>query len=377
MKKLALLALATTLTTSAFAAEEFGGLKFHSTVEKAQVDSLKSDLRYLYKNPISSPDKEFLSVAQFAVGDGPYMHNWLVNRIQYIFGENYKFDKKDMVLLPGKFPATPLPDLPEPEEKSGPKVFNEGEEPRAVTVMSNMGGAFYLMGKMNKIFIGFNFDAEKVYVKSPRAGLLQVGEGLFMPGFLFNKDVNHPSNSIFRMSTLFHEARHSDGNGKHTGFLHAKCPQGHPMAGNYACESVANGPYTIGGLSERHLVKNCSICSTAEKTALSAEVADSFGRIIELPAVVKGNDNAQLISIYSSLISTYESMVPTLTSDAEKMKYSQEILRLKAEVTRLSNQKALFAITTKPEKVDPTPEGTFTTIGLKDSIKAMEKSLSK
>jgi hypothetical protein len=377
MKKIATLALLASLSLSALAGEEFGGVKFHPTVEKDQISSLKNDLRYLYQNPVSTADKEFLATAQLNVGDGPNMHNWLLNRIRYIYGEKFSFEQKDMILVPGKFPATPLPDLPEPEETDKPKSFNDNEEPRAVTVMSNVGGAFYLMGKMNKLFIGFKFDNEKIYVKSPRTGLLQVGEGLFLPRFLFNKDVNHPSNSISRMATLFHEARHSDGNGKHTGFLHAKCPAGHNLAGEYACEGSANGPYTVGGLSQRHLLVSCTACSVAEKAALSAGVADSFGRIIELPAKLKSSDADQMINIYQTIASTYETMMEIAKSDKEKAQYASEIAKLKTEIARLQTEKGLLGVNVKPEKLDPTPEGIFTPVTLQESMKAMQRSLNK
>lgn len=377
MMKIATLALTASLSLSAFAAEEFGGVKFHQTVEREQIVSLKNDLRYLYQNPVTTADKDFLSIAQVNVGDGPNMHNWLLNRIRYIYGEKFSFEQKDMIFLPGKFPASPLPDLPEPDETDAGKSFDEDEQPKAVTVMSNIGGAFYLMGKMNKIFIGFKFDNEKVFVKSPRTGLLQVGEGLFLPRFLFNKDVNHASNSISRMATLFHEARHSDGNGKHTGFLHAKCPANHPLANEYACEGSANGPYTVGGLSQRHLLQNCTACSTAEKTALSAGVADSFGRIIELPLKTKSNDFDQMINIYSTIASTYETMMEIAKTDEQKAQYASEIAKLKAEITRLQTEKGRLGITAKPEKLDPTPEGIFTPVTLQESMKAMQRSLNK
>lgn len=382
MLKFTILALLTTLG-SAFAAEEFGGMKFHSTVEKSQIASLKNDLLYLYQTPVTATDWDFLKVAQLPVGDGPNMHNWLLNRVRYIYGEKFTFDEKNMIAIAGTFPNTPIPDFPSPEEDSnGPKALPKEEEPevaKAVTVMSNMGSAFYVLGKMNQAFIGFKFDGENVFVKSPRTGVLQVGEGLFMPQFLFNKDVNHPANSISRMSTLFHEARHSDGNSKHTGFMHALCPKGHPMVGNYACEGSANGPYSIGALSQKHLLKNCKTCSTREKTALAAGVADSFGRVIEVPFENKIKDIKDLIRKNKEIAAVYRSLAEASSSEEEKAKYYAEVIKIDADVSRLNYGVSDAAITykMKAKALDATFEGTFTPVSLQDSMKIMERSLNK
>lgn len=380
MRKIALVALLGALS-SAFGAEEFGGLKFHSTVEKKQVESLKNDLRYLYKSPIESADADFLKVAQLNVGDGPNMHNWLLNRIRYIYGEKFTFDQKDMIVIEGKFPNTPVPEFPDSTKSDGPKSRPEEkpEAAKAVTVMSNMGSAFYVIGKMNKAFIGFNFDGEKVFVKSPRTGILQVGEGLFHERFLFNKDVNHVSNSISRMATLFHEARHSDGNSKHTGFMHALCPVGHRMVGNYACEASANGPYSIGALSQKHMLKNCKTCSTREKTALAAGVADSFSRVIEVPFDHQVKDYRTVIKNYKEIAKVFKTLADNAQSEDDKAKFYAEVIKIDAESDRLNYGPNASNITykMKARPLDPTFEGIFTPVSLQESTKIMERSLLK
>lgn len=365
MKKFALLALVSSL--SSFAAEEFGGLKFHSTVEESQIRSLKGDLRYLYKNPTHKTDKTFLALTQLNSADGPSMHNWLLNRVRYIYGEKFKFNLEDADTVVGKFPATPLPDLP----PSPRKLTNE--DSRGVTVMSNLGGPFYVIGKMYKFFIALDFDGEKVFVTSPRMGILQVGRGLFAKEFRFNKDVDHASNSVSRLATLFHEARHSDGNGKSTLFMHTYCPTDHWFAGAPACETSGNGPYTIGALAQRQLLQNCKTCSVAEKTALTAGVADSFSRVLE-PQKKSTEEYKQMISIYTQILLGYEKQLKASKNEKSNAFYRQEIKKLK-DVIAVTHEEQRTG--PKIQILNPAPEGTWTPVSLVESKKLMEKSLKK
>jgi hypothetical protein len=371
MNKTVLLALLATLT-SAYATEDFGGVKFHTSVEKHQVESLKVDLKYLYQTPIQNTDKDFLTIGEVAVGDGPNMHNWLLNRVKYIVGEGFKLSTNNIVTAPGKFPNTPMAD--KPDSKSNPK--KDDENPQIVTIMTNLGGGLYLFGKEQKTYIGIKFDNEKVFAKSPRTGILQVGEGLFLKQFLVNKDPNSAANSIFRLATLFHEARHSDGNSKHTGFPHMKCPVGHKMAGSFACETSGNGSYSIGALSERHLIQNCKTCTSTEKTALSAGVADSFFRIIDEPKQYKLASIQGQVDRYASIIQSYESMKTLKSSANEQKQYNSEIEKLKETIKFLKSQNN-FKMASAPKRVflDPKPEGDFRPVTLIESKKAMDSSL--
>lgn len=369
MNRLALLALLVAAPT--FAAVEYGGVKFHSTVEKSQVRSLKNDLRYLYKSSAEKPDTKFLTYTQMQVGDGPNMHNWLLNRVRYIYGEKADFGEKNLIAIDGRFPKTPLPDIPEPPKK----ILNKEEpEELGVTVMSNLA-SYYLMGKMYNLFIGFDFDGEKVFVKSPRTGLLKVGRGLFLKEFRINKEnVDHPSNSVSRLATLFHEARHSDGNGKSLLFMHDFCPADHYFAGAPACDRSGNGPYTIGGLAQKHLIQKCTTCSVAEKTALTAGVADSFGRVL---LTVKNRDAEykQMIAIYTQIIRGYEKLSNETKSEANKAYYRREIKKLKDVIAATEAEKKSRKDLVWPEDRNGAPEGEWTPVSLQESKKLMEKSL--
>lgn len=367
MKLLAVLTLATCLT-AAHAAEEFGGIGLDSSIPQDQVSTLKSDLSYLYQNPVTVNDEEFLAAAKLKGGSGDHLHNFILNRVRYIVGENFDLSSrlKKQSKLFFDFPQTPLPEIGQM------KAVNQVR-----TVMTNIGGALYIGGKSENILIGLQVDNETLSVKSPRVGILQVGEGLFYEGFLINKEnPASPANSISRLGTLFHEARHSDGNGKSTGFVHTKCPAGHSYEGHFACEVSSNGSYSVGALSERHMTKNCASCSTEEKMVLSAAIADSFDRVFDR---TKAAERAAVVSELRSakiMLETYESYPwPTIIRD----RIDAEIKNMKTRVAELEAKLATMSIKpdTTPAALDDAPEGSFKEISVDKSSKLMKASLKK
>ncbi len=159
---------------------------------------------------------------------------------------------------------------------------------KGFTVMSNIGAALYYGGKSDskqyglKISRGFLRTSEKIAITSPRTGIIQIGEGLFAPELTVNnKNPDALANSIFRLGTFFHEARHSDGNGTSLGFMHATCPTGHDYEGQAACDENLNGPYTVGTLMMAEMAKACEEnCSEKDKETLKMLVVDSANRIM-------------------------------------------------------------------------------------------------
>lgn len=410
MKFLAVLSLSAILT-SAIAAEEYGGITFYSNVEPQQTESMKNDLNYLYNTPISKVDQEFLKVAELPSGDGKNMHNWLLNRVRHVVGESFVLNEQTIAIgilqmLTFKFPDTPIPPIylenlpddkepeapeskPEDEDKSAlgpigpvepePIPLPENEDDAPKIVMSNLGSAVYMMGKMSKVLLGIKVDDEKIYAKSPRVGIIQVGEGLFFKDFMLNKDnVNAPANSISRLGTFFHEARHSDGTGISTTFAHDICPEGHPMAGYAACEASGNGPYTIGALTERHLIRNCTSCSNEELGGLTMKVADSFSRIIDKTMIEKRQAVEEQIAMLEVIAKMYEEALKT-ADEAQKAQIMAEVELLKAEYNRLVG--ILIGLMVQPDSLpaprDASPEGKFETVSLKESTKLMDKSIKK
>lgn len=371
--KLIVLLAATLTVSSAFAASEFGGFKFHSSVPSDQIATLKNDITYLYKNPNTKPDKDFFAFAEITKGDGPELHNWLINRVRYIVGEKFQLTEENVITVEGyKFPSTPIPD-------AYSQMTLGAEVNEVKTVMSNMGAAYYLMGKTLKTLLGLNFDQEQVMLTSPRIGLLQVGEGLFFKDFQISQNEKSVANSVSRLGTLFHEARHSDGNSKNTGFLHVICPAGHPYAGYAACEVTRNGSYTIGGLSERYMVENCTACTTQERNILIARIADSFNRVVAVDTKTTIEAIQKQIETYYVIISSYRIMINRdASSEAKVAKYNAEIVKIQAIINQLEQDKKNISSKPQPPKMmDSTAEGKWTPVYIMQSVNMMEKSLSR
>jgi hypothetical protein len=201
--------------------------------------------------------------------------NLLVNRVLYVERTDVDFPNSDIT-----------PYSSEQVAQINEAVADNGA---SFTVMSNIGAALYMGGKTErqvygmKVSRGFLHKSERVLVTSPRAGIIQIGEGLFSPELTINQQNEEAlANSIFRLGTFFHEARHSDGNGKSLSFVHALCPPNHDYEGQPACDENLNGPYTIGALMMTEMAKTCDInCSEKDKQALAMIILDSANRILK------------------------------------------------------------------------------------------------
>lgn len=366
MKLIAAMSLFISLST-VYATEEFGGIQFDGSVPSDQVSLLKTDINYLFQTPVTQTDEEFLKTSELKSGSGEHMHNWVLNRVRYIVGENFDLGDR-LVRQPNilfKYPETPIPD----------EVFVEKMD-EVRTVMTNIGGALYLGGKMEDSLLGLKLNDEVVSVKSPRVGILQVGEGLFYEDSMINTDKTSAANSVSRISTLFHEARHSDGNGKSTGFVHSICPEGHDYEGHPACEVSGNGSYTIGALSGRHLLKNCTSCSVEDQIVLSAVITDSFDRVF---SPEKAREKAALEAELGNAHHMYRVYLSSDWPESKKEEIENELQALKNKIADLEDK--LMGMTVTPDStpafLDATPEGSFKEMTVDKTSKLMKKSLKK
>lgn len=221
---------------------------------------------------------------------------WLGERVNYVISENALslfsllvkrtiFVERENVEYPF---ADLIPETMETNKQSLLLVKENSEEAQGYTVMSNIGTALYASGKMDQKLYGIKISrgllkkAEKVRVTSPRAGVIQIGEGLFAAELRLNQNEMALANSIFRLGTFFHEARHSDGHGKSLGFMHALCPTGHDYENQPACDENLNGPYAIGTLMMAEMARSCDdACSEKDKQALRMVIIDNANRIIQ------------------------------------------------------------------------------------------------
>ena len=263
-----------------------------SGVADDQRKSVEADQRYLkklqYQN--NADDQETARLLKIS---GPVtadkLQAWLDERVSTVVSESLDIQTSLMV-APGianypeasVFPKTEKPKL-KPESNPTPPPASGGQDAKPVIVMANLGAAVYMMGKQNHVLLALRkADGTPLPMASPHHGFIQIGAGLFLDRFRVNPlSQDAPANALSRLSTFFHESRHSDGHGETLGFPHAICPEGHPYAGYPACDKNLNGPYTVGAQVLKTLSQACGECSTREKAILKIIEADSRSRILK------------------------------------------------------------------------------------------------
>lgn len=258
---------------------------------------IEQDLRRLEE--ISQLDDPYLQwILELDVLNGKSLKNWLLERFKVIISEKEDYWNMMKIIKNQEYPhgdITPLElketlnynadDLIQSDFKAPP--FSREDlhfHISATTLMSNVGSAMYYRGKSEKKLYSFKFTDQKgnkisLKVDSPRVGVFQVGRGFFHPKTQVSEDLASEANSILRLATLLHEARHSDGNGKSLGFFHQVCEDHEKMAGESACDRSLNGPYLIDGLFLRSASKLCKTCTSSEIEFLIARANDSLSRV--------------------------------------------------------------------------------------------------
>jgi len=282
MKKL-MLVLALIPMTSSLARVE---IQTSKSIKKELRTYLDQDFTVLDNLKLNSnPELErLLNVSEL---NSKELNSWLNQRVHKIIEENAFSLPKLLIKKVIKVEAENVSFPNENVEPYSMASFQKKEE--GFTVMSNVGTALYYGGKKEKkvyqlkVSNGLLKKATSVSVTSPRTGIIQVGEGLFMKELSANEqDPMAYANSLIRIATFFHEARHSDGNGTSLGFTHAKCPVGHDYENMAACDENLNGPYTIGSEIMKSMQESCGDkCSEKEKEILKLVSIDSASRILK------------------------------------------------------------------------------------------------
>ncbi len=280
-------------------AQSLGTIQAESAVPKEQTQKLRQDFEWLNTLGSRTAPEEMTRVMGLQEVSAPALSSWLNERVNYVLAEDYELSLMNIrpyFFKDFEFPRTELPEIERPEEANfdplldPARMYPEGLQsfvgsepaPQGKVVMANLGAALYVAGKASGLLLSSKIRGiGRVPVTSPRVGIIQVGEGLFYDGY-FGEEFGpeSPVRRAFRLDTFFHEARHSDGNGKSLGFLHALCPAGHDYEGQGACDRSTNGPYTVGALVSEELSVNCTECSEGEREAIRLIGLESRSRII-------------------------------------------------------------------------------------------------
>ena len=282
--------------------ETMANIKFSKDLPSDQKKLIESDLKNLDSLIFSDADKAGEKIFNTEM-NSKNLKDWLFQRSRYIVSENFNFESSIKII--NKSYQYPNDIMPQFERSTNPPPPRTGG--KVTVVMSNVGAAAYIAGKEKKSLFGLDIPGQGVVkITSPRSGVFKVGEGLFLPILRDSYTQKTLSHSLKRLTTFFHEARHSDGNGKSLAFVHAVCPPDHQYAEYNACDRNTNGPYTIGALFLRSAVDSCSKCPEAEKEALRVQYTDSFSRILSEPLKVR--DNEAQLSALDTIRETCESL---------------------------------------------------------------------
>jgi len=265
-----------------FPATAFSGsipFLFSSDLPARQKQTVLADLEAL--NQLQFKDSNGRGAVLFgSTLNAANLKQWLATRSHYIVSENFNYSASVKVVAQNYIYPNPYA---MPYREVAPPTRRSSEHSKIVTVMTNVGAQVYIQGKKSKSLLSVDVAGiGTINITSPRTGLFKIGAGLFTALLPSNSnDYISFGNSLRRLAVYFHEARHSDGNGKSLGFLHAPCPdEKGALAGHYACDRNQNGPYTIEGTFLRSALDNCKDCSRREKEALRNIYADKFNRVV-------------------------------------------------------------------------------------------------
>ena len=263
-----------------------------SKIDKGFKAKIERDLSILDKMNFQPSNPKTLQVLGLSHLDTASVSNWLYERVKYIIEEDALNSKKLIARSPlyveeknASYPNTSPNYNPHTDLGNEPLIIEKKDPP---IVMKNLGSGIYIIGKSDSTLYGLKIPngkfkkAIKVKIDSPRAGVIQIGEMLFKRVLsINNEDENAYSNSINRIGSFFHEARHSDGNGPSLGFSHSICPKDHEYAGHPACDEHLNGSYAVGALMQVEMIKSCEDnCSEREKETLKLVAIDNFQRVM-------------------------------------------------------------------------------------------------
>lgn len=364
LKKSLIIMTLGTLSLNAFAFE----LTFSRGIPKAQREKLSQDVKVLKSFQMrEAADEETLKILDIKNLENATMVKWLADRVQYIVEdkdiEKFKLSasRENFVYpYPGQFPDIDLSGM---EMNIEIPLRPVSDDAAGVTVMSNIGTAFYFIGKLSdqllrlRIRVGL-LKFERIDITSPRVGVLQIGEGLFMDRFDFNRENPKAlSNSLNRLSTLFHEARHSDGHGAHLGFFHAICPMGHPFAGEAACDKNLNGPYAVGAQVVKEFAKNCVSCNESEIEQMKLSFLDSRSRMITetVTPILTAEQQLELDEIDAAMKELFL-RITAVTSEDEAELLILEFIGLNEQREAILANAVSVDVVASPF-LDPKPEG--------------------
>lgn len=249
-------------------------LTVNSAMSPEMQSTLINDLHAIQTlSEVSDNESEITSMMSLDNSNGPSLLQWIEDRVSYVSGPVSNNEMQDgarfFSIISNRINLEPL---------SAVKVS---------TIAANLGSALYISAKKSGVRAQYDFSKSKtIDIRSPRVGLIILFEPYFdYKTFGINTSKEDAfSNSMARMSTLVHEARHSDGNNDSLGFPHVVCPGSKPeYKGSMACDKAENGAYAIEAALHKKFIAECLVrdCTLTEIAILKAYRADYLYRLLD------------------------------------------------------------------------------------------------
>ena len=246
-----------------------GSIEFDSKLTAKEQMAISEDLTLLSSFPLNGSDVPYFN----EIFGGPSnldVLRYIVERVNWIISPSANLDT-DIVTLPLQMNSP------------------------VVVVATNIGTAIWYQSVADRVpDIGLIIGTTSVPIKNSRVGLIQLGKDYsdFIP--------------LFRISTLIHEARHSDCTGglaaddivrlhlgkaplsNTCGHLHSECPAGHDYENLHACDDHPWGAYSVQFKFLAAYIKSCTSCSIKEQNLALALFADATSRVLVLDDMLSG-----------------------------------------------------------------------------------------
>lgn len=177
------------------------------------------------------------------------------------------------------------------------RFLHDSQENNGPMVMaSNIGTALWLERVAGNPDVSrFRIGEQQLEITSPRVGLIMLGEGY-----------SYRFDTLDRVGTLVHEARHSDCTGglsdrdrallrrnqlpanRACGHLHVECPITHEYGGIPACDAHPWGAYAVQAVFFSAVARECLGCDEEELQLAMLVGADSASRVLILDELLSG-----------------------------------------------------------------------------------------
>jgi len=273
-------------------------VKFDPALTKAEKALLVNDVYALMRNKMKPrANSSFAKI--FGQLGAPDVVRYLDERINYLISSrtlvNGSLRWTDSALGDLFYPTRPRDPIDLVATRQSFAAPPGVSEAAVQTVAENLGITLWVLQEASRPSrVAFQLGDARIPLLSSRVGLVRIG-GAY-PTF----------SPVVRMSTLVHEARHSDCTGglsresiqryrdgrglgpQKCGHLHARCPVGHEYEGELACDALPWGAYAVESVYAAGMAELCSNCSRIEKQLARMLKLEAASRVLVLDAMTRG-----------------------------------------------------------------------------------------